>query len=92
MVTVVLCGGFVFAVWYLRRDGQAASAQQSVLATIKAVIKRRQASQEEQRQRLRRGDITVEHAPGAIKVDPEGKGGLPASPSTIGFGGVGGGR
>lgn len=52
--TFVLCGGFLFAVWYLRRDGNSRSAGPSVLATVRAVLKRRQQlDSEAERQRLR---------------------------------------
>jgi hypothetical protein len=52
--TFILCGGFIFAVWYLRRDGTSRSTGPTVLSTVRAVLKRRQQlDSEAERQRLR---------------------------------------
>lgn len=83
-VTVVLCGAFVFAVWYLRRDGSQKPNQPSVIATVRAVLRKRQLQEEEARQRLR---VPVERDSGS------GAGGAPAGAAQAvgaGAGGTGG--
>jgi len=52
--SIVLCGAFLFAVWWLRRDGSAVRSQQpSVFATVRAVLARRRKENEAEHERQR---------------------------------------
>jgi hypothetical protein len=49
----LLCSAFLFAVWYLRRDGKAQVPQPSVFATVRAVLARRRKEHEAEHERAR---------------------------------------